>query len=137
MDEIQDFVCDTVHCALCKRDDKDRALGKEISYRFCSDDDAFNQRALLLLPGKDEYLKCSNFVVRALCMFIRNLGEPVAKEQLAKFVWAGRMVGNNSLPVLINDLRKVLKGCRYRIVTLRGVGYMMVEDAVESDTNVD
>ncbi len=128
MDEIRDCKCHIVHCALCEREGKDRAWGDDVRYEFCTDNDALNQRATLTLPGNDEGVKCSNFVVRAICILHRHLNKPVEKKLIAQFVWGGRTVGSNSLPVLVNDLRKVLKGSRYRIVTLRGVGYMMVED---------
>ncbi|MBY6185197.1 helix-turn-helix domain-containing protein [Marinobacter hydrocarbonoclasticus] len=55
-----------------------------------------------------------------------NLGKPMTKWELANYVWPGRTIGRNSLPVLINDLRKVLRVAPYRVVTLRGVGYMLV-----------
>jgi len=120
--------CNALHCALCENRNQNGLAEAGFDYQFYADGDVAKQRASITVPGMENPIECSNYLVRALCVFLSHLGEPLNKSDLSEFIWGGRLVGANSLPVLINEIRKVLDKTHYRIVTLRGLGYIMVVD---------
>ncbi|MBW8184077.1 winged helix-turn-helix domain-containing protein [Shewanella nanhaiensis] len=118
-------VCEILHCSLC--DIKTCKLNNVgFSYKININTNDRSEFTKLNIKGKNESIACSNYIVRCLCILVENFEKPVSKDEISKFVWSGRMIGQNSVPVLINELRKILQGSKFKIVTLRGLGYILM-----------
>lgn len=68
-------------------------------------------------------------LLQVLLLLVKNAGHPVSKQTMLERVWAGKVVGEDTLYVSVNQLRKLLgdepRRARY-IKTLPGVGYSFV-----------
>ncbi|WP_338589630.1 winged helix-turn-helix domain-containing protein [Shewanella khirikhana] len=120
--------CQTFHCGVCDGASNCGLRDNNVKYEFSKSREAL-ETAELTMPEENKKVVCSNFVARALCLMLNNKGTVLEKDIMCNFIWQGRIVGENSLPVLINEIRKILKVTRskFMIVTIRGVGYMCVE----------
>ena len=73
-------------------------------------------------------------VLELLAMLVTHAGEPLAKDELIRRVWAGTVVEENNLARHISTIRKALgerPGQREYIATIPGVGYRFVADVRE------
>ena len=57
-------------------------------------------------------------------------GQAVGKEELHRAVFGDETVGADAIEVLVHRLRKRIQGSGAQLVTLRGVGYLMVDEAL-------
>ncbi|WP_194165811.1 winged helix-turn-helix domain-containing protein [Shewanella psychropiezotolerans] len=72
------------------------------------------------------YLPLSEHAKRALCFMYKSLNELCLYEDLVCFVWESVPVSRSSLPVVICELRKMMKNLNFKIITVRGKGYMLL-----------
>ncbi|WP_423228037.1 winged helix-turn-helix domain-containing protein [Shewanella algae] len=63
--------------------------------------------------------------IRGICFLYLNKNTLVSKEDIKKHVWQGECVGVNSILQLIYQIRLVIQGKGYRIVTVRNRGYIL------------
>lgn len=84
-------------------------------------------------PEKDtalHKLKMSERHFKCLCLLFENKGFVKSKNEIIEHVWHGSIVGPSSLGVLICELRAILNVLDVSIVTVRGKGYIMIDDMV-------
>jgi hypothetical protein len=71
-------------------------------------------------------VKLEDRAARTLALLCRNAGRVVSREAILAEVWGGRAVSENSVAVVIADLRRALGSeARARIVTITKRGYRM------------
>lgn len=57
-------------------------------------------------------------------------GQAIGKEELHQAVFGEEAVGADAIEVLVHRLRKRIQGSGAQLVTLRGVGYLMIDEAM-------
>ena len=57
-------------------------------------------------------------------------GQAIGKEDLHRAVFGDEVVGADAIEVLVHRLRKRIQGSGAQLVTLRGVGYLMIDEAM-------
>lgn len=57
-------------------------------------------------------------------------GQAIGKEALHQAVFGEEAVGADAIEVLVHRLRKRIQGSGAQLVTLRGVGYLMIDEAM-------
>ena len=57
-------------------------------------------------------------------------GQAIGKEDLHQSVFGDETVGADAIEVLVHRLRKRIQGSGAQLVTLRGVGYLMIDEAM-------
>jgi two-component system response regulator TctD len=57
-------------------------------------------------------------------------GQAIGKEALHQAVFGDEAVGADAIEVLVHRLRKRIQGSGAQLVTLRGVGYLMIDEAM-------
>lgn len=57
-------------------------------------------------------------------------GQAIGKEDLHRAVFGDEAVGADAIEVLVHRLRKRIHGSGAQLVTLRGVGYLMIDEAM-------
>lgn len=57
-------------------------------------------------------------------------GQAIGKEDLHRAVFGDELVGADAIEVLVHRLRKRIQGSGAQLVTLRGVGYLMIDEAM-------
>lgn len=57
-------------------------------------------------------------------------GQAVGKDDLHRAVFGEEVVGPDAIEVLVHRLRKRIQGSGAQLVTLRGVGYLLIDDVV-------
>ncbi len=57
-------------------------------------------------------------------------GQAVAKDELHRAVFGDDTVGPDAVEVLVHRLRKRIQGSGAQLVTLRGVGYLIIDDSL-------
>lgn len=118
------FKCTELHCVKCFHNNN--ALLKNNFNYFIEESRLNIDRTVIKLPN-DKTLSCSPNAARLLCLLLSNVDEIITKDDIYEFIWPKRVVGNGSLPVLINQLRKMLASQSYRIITIRGIGYTLTD----------
>lgn len=79
----------------------------------------------LSLNGKIEILSPAK--TRLLALMIRNLENPLNRMQISQAIFNREWVyGDRTVDVLISRLRQRLRDCSVQIVTVHGLGYMLV-----------
>lgn len=119
-------VCNKLHCAekYCPHS----ALVKNgFIYHIRTDGKvgAFEKIEMVLPNGESK--SCSLNAARLLCYFLSRKRQILTKDEISRYVWSDSLVGIGSLPVLVNELRKLIAGLNMRIVTFRRVGYSLEE----------
>ncbi|WP_161785134.1 winged helix-turn-helix domain-containing protein [Aeromonas hydrophila] len=79
----------------------------------------FSEKELENISNSERHSRC-------LCLFFSSLNIVLSKEQLTEHVWPGSIVGPSSLPVLIHELRVMLKESNFKLVNSRGRGYVLI-----------
>lgn len=82
-------------------------------------------------PQKDAVLnrlKMSERHFKCLCFLFDNKGFVKSKAEITEHVWQGSIVGPSSLGVLICELRASLSILDVSIITVRGKGYIMMDN---------
>ncbi|MBF7995260.1 winged helix-turn-helix domain-containing protein [Rahnella laticis] len=75
-----------------------------------------------------EQRRLGEYQLRLLTVFIEHTGEILSRDQLTQWVWARRIIGNNSLPNAVHALRVALEddGKQQRIIkTIPRKGYIL------------
>lgn len=75
-----------------------------------------------------EQRRLGEYQLRLLTVFIEHAGEILSRDQLTQWVWARRIIGNNSLPNAVHALRVALEddGKQQRIIkTIPRKGYIL------------
>lgn len=75
-----------------------------------------------------EQRRLGEYQLRLLIVFIEHAGEILSRDQLTQWVWARRIIGNNSLPNAVHALRVALEddGKQQRIIkTIPRKGYIL------------
>jgi two-component system response regulator TctD len=57
-------------------------------------------------------------------------GQAVAKDELHRAVFGDDAVGPDAVEVLVHRLRKRIQGAGAQLVTLRGVGYLLMDETL-------
>lgn len=65
-----------------------------------------------------------------LKILLERIGQAVAKDELHKAVFGDDVVGPDSVEVLVHRLRKRIQGSGAQLVTLRGVGYLIIDESL-------
>ncbi|TFH89432.1 winged helix-turn-helix domain-containing protein [Vibrio ouci] len=78
---------------------------------------------ILTTDGRGQ-IGCSQNAIRALCYLCQNKDTLVSKSDIEEFVWQGGIVGMSSLPVLIHEVRNLLKATDFEVVTIRNKGFI-------------
>ena len=90
------------------------------------------RRAGCCSPGAEVQLGARALAL--LAALARNAGQVVSKARLLDLVWGSEAVDENLVEVHISSLRRRLgPGAAGVIRTVRGVGYMLHDDTVDSD----
>ncbi|MBW8184080.1 winged helix-turn-helix domain-containing protein [Shewanella sp. NR704-98] len=71
-------------------------------------------------------IKISLSAIRLICILIKKHQLPISYDELKAHIWGETCVGNNSLPVTINEVRNLINSTNLKIINLRGFGYMMI-----------
>lgn len=106
--------------ALLRRAKKEKAYVLE--YKGLSLD-AYTRK--LSVSGKDVFLTEKEFLI--LEYMLRNSEKILSREEIANYVWGGRLDSTNIVDVYVNFLRKKIEPIsrkRY-IHTVRGIGYVL------------
>lgn len=125
--KVSETYCIVEHCAISMRENWCILKKHGFDYRFNPESNGFSIGSTLEFPCGKRVVGCSKFIVRALCIFLHNLNVPLLKSDICHHVWLGRAVGENSLPVLINELRTILNDTEYKVITIRGFGYLLAK----------
>ena len=65
-----------------------------------------------------------------LKVLLARPGQAVAKDELHRAVFGDDAVGPDAVEVLVHRLRKRIQGSGAQLVTLRGVGYLIIDDSL-------
>ena len=65
-----------------------------------------------------------------LKVLLTRPGQAVAKDELHRAVFGDDTVGSDAVEVLVHRLRKRIQGSGAQLVTLRGVGYLIIDEAL-------
>ncbi len=65
-----------------------------------------------------------------LKVLLARPGQAVAKDELHRAVFGDDTVGPDAVEVLVHRLRKRIQGSGAQLVTLRGVGYLIIDDSL-------
>ncbi|MCG9731120.1 winged helix-turn-helix domain-containing protein [Shewanella sp. Isolate13] len=126
-------MCDAYHCVNCAFS-KNRALfNNNIEVKFNLQEKlTYSDTVMLFIPGFDKGKRCSMRLVKLLCLLIEYQNQVLSKIDLEKFVWGREGVGEGSLTVLACQLRRLLVDTVYRVITVRGVGYMLINEGLDN-----
>ncbi|GAB5992033.1 winged helix-turn-helix domain-containing protein [Aeromonas enteropelogenes] len=69
--------------------------------------------------------------LRCLCIMLSNLNSALSKNELVEHVWNDCVVGPNSLPVLIHEIRYMIRDSSYEIINVRMKGYALIRRMYE------
>ncbi|MDC5721829.1 winged helix-turn-helix domain-containing protein [Vibrio europaeus] len=112
---MYDIECRKISCAFCREVQAiEHVLG--ISVRSC-------EGKLFIVLG-EKRMGCSQNAVRALCYFCQKKDYLVSKSDIEAYVWQGGVVGMSSLPVLMHEVRRLIRHSRFEIVTIRNKGFV-------------
>lgn len=107
--------CTKISCAFCR----DICLIEEVlGIQIRS------SKGKLSIVKDNQRIGCSLNAVRAMCYFCKMQDCLVTTSEIEDYVWQGRIVGMSSLPVLIHEVRRLIKPGPYEIVTLRNRGFV-------------
>lgn len=81
-----------------------------------------DEKALLLFPKEYALLE----------FFLLNIGKVVSKDKIAQRLFNDNEISDNTIEVSIHRLRKRLSPFGVTIKTLRGLGYMLEEDSIDT-----
>ncbi|WP_421187434.1 winged helix-turn-helix domain-containing protein [Aeromonas enteropelogenes] len=79
-----------------------------------------------LEQSSKNYKSYSERHLRCLCFMLSNLNGVLSKEELTEHIWNGYVVGPNSLPVLMHEMRYIIRGSGYEIINIRVRGYTLI-----------
>lgn len=65
-----------------------------------------------------------------LKVLLGRLGQAVAKDELHRAIFGDDIVGPDAVEVLVHRLRKRIQGSGAQLVTLRGVGYLIIDESL-------
>ncbi|QBF82634.1 helix-turn-helix domain-containing protein [Shewanella maritima] len=120
-------ICSSPHCINCDKSTR-KIWQAGFSVKLNNSGSlAFSESVQLYLPEADEAQICSVKVLRLLCILLEHAGKIISKADLESAIWGRIPVGGGSLPVLVNQLRILLKDTSWVVVTARGLGYMILE----------
>lgn len=81
----------------------------------------------LWLGGRTEILSPAK--TRLLALMIQNLEHPLNRMQISQAIFNREWIyGDRTVDVLISRLRQRLRGCTVQIITVHGLGYMLVNN---------
>ncbi|UJF18796.1 helix-turn-helix domain-containing protein [Vibrio sp. SS-MA-C1-2] len=107
MSEIIQLDCDkNIHCLSCPV--------------YC------NKNGVHLNDNFFNSIRMSSNAMRACCLFETNINSVLPYDDIVQHVWNTKYIGASSLPVLINEVRKVFKEKEMKILNVRGVGYILI-----------
>lgn len=90
-----------------------------------------------LTDDKGQHRQLEDRASRVLALLVQRRGEVVSREELVTSIWDGRTLSDNSVAVVISDLRKTLgddaKQGRF-IQTVPKRGYRLTADSSPADT---
>lgn len=128
----QDYICKPVEPAVLRaRIEKQLAMRKTLADEVVLDvGDALRldmRTRRLWVEGCPQVLPPSE--ARLLCCLIREIGQPLDRTQISRAI-CGRdwVYGDRTVDVLVSRLRQRLQGGPVKIVTVHGVGYILVDD---------
>ncbi|UJF18795.1 winged helix-turn-helix domain-containing protein [Vibrio sp. SS-MA-C1-2] len=122
--ELQSDCKGRVHCVGCKGLDYDFIKESGIEVTVAEKD------IMLTIVGSSRTMKCSLYAIRALCLLTNSINRPVSKEELTTHIWNRSIVSSSSLPVLISELRALIRSSKFSLITIRKYGYVM---SIEQD----
>ena len=100
-------------CQLCPRND----VSKKSNCDFIKN---------YFLDEYDVSFKKNSASFRTFCALYRNYKKVVSREYLLEYGFMGKSSVLNNVNVVISELRTLLKGTEFEIVTVRGEGYILV-----------
>ena len=65
--------------------------------------------------------------IRAICFLVRSMSNAVSRTELEEHVWRENYVGVNSFPVLMLEVRSILKGSDLNLTTIRNYGVALIK----------
>jgi two-component system, OmpR family, response regulator TctD len=75
-------------------------------------------------------LEVSSRELALLKVLLARPGQAVAKDDLHRAIFGDDAVGPDAVEVLVHRLRKRIQGSGAQLVTLRGVGYLIIDEAL-------
>ncbi|TFH89439.1 CadC family transcriptional regulator [Vibrio ouci] len=114
---MSNIECNKISCAFCNEAHIiERKLNVSVKLS--------NGKFYILTSDEQGKTGCSQNAVRALCYLCQNMDTLVSKSDLEDFIWQGGGVSMSSLPVLIHEVRSLLKATSFEVVTIRNRGFV-------------
>ncbi|TFH89701.1 CadC family transcriptional regulator [Vibrio ouci] len=109
--------CKKISCVFCK---EIRHIEQVLKVSVRSS----NGKMYIMDPHGKGKVGCSHNAIRGLCYLSQSVDVLVTKADLEQFIWQGGIVGMSSLPVLMHEVRYLLNGTDFELVTIRNKGFV-------------
>jgi len=108
--------------SIAQEPDREIALARESAFRLA---DTEVRPSALELTFQGETLALEPRVMQVLVALYRRNGQPVSRQNLVEWCWAGRVVTEGALNRAVAQLRKVIRDPGIRIDTVPTIGYRL------------